>query len=344
MESLQDYTKDSSTSRHKNPLDPPLFSPFLAKTLKVQGHLGFAYESACYNEKLKMILACPLGSTVQFYDANNFEPYRNRDFLKLKGSVTQISFQPENDTYVLGCSSGFVYKYNAAKNYIKKLKNLGKHVLAMTFLDPTFYAFSLLDSKKLYIGNLEHENLVNFDLNHKDSVSLYHCTKRNLLFSGLENGSVRIYRTNKLPDLQAFYSMQAHQAGKWVLSVQCIMVDRKEYVVTSSEDWTVKIWHLIKGRMRLLKVIPLPGEPHSLVYLENYKMIVTAYASGCMQFFRFPSMKMERTVDLVNSGVYHLFLMKDKNMIGATNQNGESIEFIQLHPKGHQFIAPREED
>ncbi len=75
-------------------------------------------------------------------------------------------------------------------------------------------------------------------------------------------------------------------------------------------------------------------------------MIVVAYEPEYIQFihfFRFPSMKLEKTVYLKTGGMHFAFVMKEKNMVGVTNEKGE-IEFIQLHPKEYQFIAEREED
>ncbi len=92
----------------------------------------------------------------------------------------------------------------------------------------------------------------------------------------------------------------------------------------------MKIWHLVKGRMRLLKVFRDSYGIHSVVYLESYKMIAIASNTNSVKFFSFPCMKLEKTVDLSQNGSHFLFLMKDKNMVGVTSQNEKLIEFIQL--------------
>ena len=334
MDSFQDYHGESSGSgnpkeRPKLSLDKSLFSPFVAHSLKVQGRSGFLNESACYNPKYNLIIACPGNSTVQFYDATTFEPCKTRGFLKLKGSVMQISFQPEIDTYLLGCASGLIYQYNVSKNELKELKRLKKEVLEITFLDSTFYALSLDESDKLYVGNVNDGTVVKFDLRCDASYGLHHLSKRKLLFSGLQNGFVRIYRTNSLPHLKAIGSIKTKG---WTMFVQSFHVNGKEYLITANDSSRVKIWHLVKGQMRLLKVLQNEeGEFCSLVYLENYKMLATSCQDHAIKFWRFPSMKLEKTIELGEGRVQSLFLIKERNMIGVTNGDERRIDFIQLH-------------
>jgi len=287
-----------------------------------------------------MVIACP-GYTVQFYDATTFKPCKKREALKLQAAVMRISFQPETDTYLLGCRSGPIYKYNISKNELKMLERMDDTVLGITFLDSGFYALSLLDSKKLYIRNLDDETMLEFDLRRYASYGLHYLSKRKLLFAGLENGFVRVYRINKLPHLKVICSVRTKG---WTLALQSFTVNGKEYVVTISEDQTVRIWHLLKGKMRLLKVLYNGRGFRSLVYLENYKMIAIAYEPSEISFFRFPSMKLERKVELKKDGLNHLFVMKDKNMIGATNDSEGFIDFIQLHPRGTSSLNGLKED
>jgi len=141
-----------------------------------------------------------------------------------------------------------------------------------------------------------------------------------------------IYRTGKLPYLQRISSIQAHQAGQWVVTIEDFHVDGKEYVVTSSHDSTVKIWHLIKGRIRFFRIIHVEAIVYSLVYLEGFKMIAMVYENYQeIRFFNVFSGKLERTFSFSEdtcpgSG----FLMKDKNMNGVVPQQEKEIKCIQL--------------
>jgi len=311
---------------------PSLFSPFVAKSMKVGGKAGFPFGSTCYNESHDMIIACPGNSTIQFSDATTFEPQKGKKVLVLRGSVVQMTFQPETDTHILGCAPGFIYKYHVSRNELKLLKRCERPVLSITFLNSTFYAFLLVESREICVAGLDSDgdNVVKLDLKCRASCSLCHLSKRNLLFSCLSNGDVRIYRTNKLPHLKVMCSAST---GKWITALQWVKVNGKEYIVTASIDRFVRIWHLTKGRMRLIKAMHNEDIPYSLGYLENEKMIAVGYNSNYIKFLRLPSMKLEKTVPLSGGGVHHLFLMKEKDSIGVLSKNENLVEFIKLHPE-----------
>ena len=318
------------SSLGQTPLENSLFSPSKAKTLKVKGESGFSDGSVCYNEKHNLIIACPLNSTIQFYDATTLLPVKGRETQKLEGSVMQMSFCSEAETYLLGCPSGFIYEYNVARNQLKKLKKYQEQVLAVAFLNKNFYAFSLFGSNKLYIGNFNNDNVIRFGSNKSDAVSLKSLAKRNLLFSGLMDGSLMIHRTNKLPSLKIFGVIQAHKAGQMVLTVQNININGKEFMVTASSDLTAKIWCLVKGRMRLLRVIRTEEICYSLVYLENFKMIAITEKSKYIKFFSVSSGKLEKMFCVNEDATHCLFWMKEKNMIGVTSYHKDLIDFVQV--------------
>ncbi len=128
MESFQGHTQTISDSQAQNLHETPLFSPFIVKTLKPEGGSYSHFGSACYNQEHNLIIACPADKTIQCYDATTFEPQQDKKILKLRGSVVEMSLQPETDSYLLGCSPGFIYEYNVSKNKFKMLKQFGKKV------------------------------------------------------------------------------------------------------------------------------------------------------------------------------------------------------------------------
>jgi len=166
------------------------------------------------------------------------------------------------------------------------------------------FKLSVFAEEELFLGALGDDEVFRVGLRSPTSSGLHYLRERNLLFSDLSNGSVMIYRTNKLPHLEVICLVQA---GKSLLDIQSIVLNEKEYVVTLVGDYTVRIWHLVKGRMRLLKVIRMGDAPRSLVYLENYKMIAIGCQSNYVKFFRFPWMRLERTVYLSECGAHFLF-------------------------------------
>jgi len=275
-----------------------------------------------------MIIACPLDFTMQFYDATTLLPLKERETQKLYAPVMEMSFHLETDTYIIECINGSLYTYNASNQELKKLKVYGNETQAIAIVNPQYYAFA--SSKKLFLMNSENEDMVGFDSHTSAPSCLQHINKRDLLLSGLENGSVMIYRTDKVPHLQVFCSVRAHQDA--VYPVQEMNVNGKEYIMTAGHDRSVKIWHLVKGRMRLLRVIYSEEYFSSVVYFENYKLIAIARKrSNEIKFLRFPSGKLESAVFVrKDDNIHGLFLMKEENMIGATSLKSDVIEFIQL--------------
>jgi len=337
QEPYQDCNETITNSKESAPSSESsqaFFSPFTANTLKIHSSFGFLYGCAYYSQKHNMIIACPSDNTVQFYDATTLLPLKERENLKLDGSVKEISFQPENDVFLLRCLSGSIYSYNVSLHAREKiLKDNDIFALAVEFVDSKSFAVSAYSSSELQIGSLDDENLLRFDSRDSDPFYLHCLLKSRLLLTSLEGGSVLVYRTDKLPHLPVIGQLQAeNSSGESVALTQSFMMSGKEYVMTTAQDSAIKIWHKGKGKMRLVKVIRKDSIIRSWVYLENYKMIAVVYQFGKMEFFRLASGKSERTLKLKISDVRSMFLMKDKNMIGVTSSNQSLIEFVPLHP------------
>ena len=218
-------------------------------------------------------------------------------------------------------------------NELRILRECEKIVMATSFVSSKFYAFSLLESNELYIGNFENDNVLKFDSENSHSVSLHYLPKSDLLLSILKDCSVVLYHTDKLPHLPVIGKLQAVRTSEYVGLVQSFLIKGKEYIVTAMEYFILKIWHLIKGKMRLFRVIRTGGLIRSLVYLENSEMIAVLYQSGKLAFFGVFSGKLEREISVKAGCVENMFLMKDKNMIGVMNPWISEIEFVQLQGK-----------
>jgi len=279
-----------------------------------------------------MIIACPLDGPMQFYDADTLSPLKERNPQELDGSVMQMSFHPETDTYIMGTPQGYIYTYNASNNELKKLKRCDSQVPAATFVSSISYVYSEIQSKRIFLGTLGSENVVSSGPQENDIFFLQHLPKQNLLAAGSADGFLTIYRTDKCSRLPVFGSVRAHLPRMFMTTVQKIVLNRKEYVVTASQDKTVKIWHLVKGRVRLIKVIQCEEMSSSLVYLENYKMIAITSGTESIQFLKLPSGKLENVaVSALSEDMTHsLFFMKEKNMIGVTTLDSNKVELIQL--------------
>jgi len=148
---------------------------------------------------------------------------------------------------------------------------------------------------------------------------------------------VKIFNTKKLPHLREIFSVQAYQ-NEMIYALQSFCIKGKEYVITSGLDNTLKIWHFIKGKMKLLKVIHLEHKiADSVVYLEKYNMVAVSYETNHIDFFKLPCWKLEKKFRFDEpSRRQGLFLMKDRNMIGCSGHFGcecKKIDFIQWNKK-----------
>ena len=345
MQSLQQnetFNKEATlqTVANQNSLGKPSLSPFLTKTLE-----GSDFCNAFYCQKHNMIIACFLNSTIEFYDATALLPLERRKTQQLDGYVTCLSYYDKTDTFLLGCDSGSIYAYHADNHELKLLRNCEEkiRIRRVSFVNSKYYVFGHLLLRGFTIGSLDNEDFYKVNSQNSDCSDLVNIPKRNLLLASYKNGLVRTYYTKKLPNLKVLCSVKAHQAGE---SIENININGKEYAVTAGgNDLTVKIWHFVKGKMRLLRIIHTEERVFQFVYLENYKMIAAPRASFReIRFWNILSGKLEKTFFYHEKReIWDLFLMKDKNIIGGVSGIGiddyccDSIEFIQLHQAGGKF-------
>ena len=329
----QEISNNNPISPHKitanqNCPAKSLFSPSLTKSLKCSCH-GFV----CYNQRNNLLIVSA-ENIIEIYDATTLAKIK---FHELDDWAEHVSYCEELDTYIIGCDSGMIYSYNASSDELKLLQKYEQDVFTVESVSSGFYAFVLAGSKKLHIGNLENENVVNLDWSNRDPKRFHHLVKSSLLLLSFDYGFVKIFKADKLPHLKGLCTVQAHR-NKIIYELQSFCLNGKEYVITSSDDETLKIWHFIKGRIRLLRVVQTHGRiAHSIVYLENCKMVAVSYETNYIDFFKMPSWRLERTFYLDKYTERHgLFLMKDRNSLGVVGNQGYGyhfVDFIQLYPQ-----------
>jgi len=312
------------------------FAPLVANTLQfkeVQGVAGVSFGAICYNEKHNMIIAGLRNSSLRFYNANTLLPSEESQEEKLESPVMEMSFSPQGETYLLGCMRGNIYAYNISSKTLQKAQEHGRtYIIAITFINSREYVFAAMDSNQLCIGSLENRDLIQLDLGNKYSFFLYCSTKRNLLFSSLTNGSLMVFRTNQLPKLSIIASIRGFNPHNYAFSrkVQSMTINGKELIVTTESDAKIRIWHFLKGRMRLLRVIQTKEKVSRMIYLDEYKMIATTHLTQEIKFFRLESGKLEGTLDVKMGNLYSIFLMKNKNSFGVASFSENMIKIVQL--------------
>ncbi len=112
------------------------------------------------------------------------------------------------------------------------------------------------------------------------------------------------------------------------------VINGKELIITRGNDGKMKVWHFVKGRMRLLRVIQI-GEyvEGPCIYLDNYKMICTTKGKESLKFFSLISGELKNTFELKSPKALSVVFLKDKNAIGVADWTRKVLDIIQLHPK-----------
>ncbi len=193
--------------------------------------------------------------------------------------------------------------------YVQRLKSRAQKAEEIRRTNPdsrisqlALLCFSVYDSNQLSIGNVKNDNVVNFDSPNRDFYDLHYLSKRKTLLASPGGGSVLMYRADKLPKLPIIGKFQGDRTTRNAALTQSFVKNGKEFVATRAQDEEIKIWNLVKGRMRLVKVVKAEKKIHCFAYLEDYHMIAMVYQSDEMEFFGFPSGKLEKRLKLKRRG------------------------------------------
>jgi len=308
------------------------FSPFSQNTLRVQGNSGFSTGANFYSEKYNMIIACPMNNTIQFYNASTLLPAERRKTLQLDSSVLQVSYCAETNIYLFACTLGNIYAFCLSNNALIKVQKYHQErsVIAVLFLKSTYYAFAIISSCQLSVGNLKNKDLLSFDSRRRDITCFSKSEKGTLLFSGVANGSMRAYRTDQFPKLPNVCSEQVLGLREVFTKIENVMVNGNVFIIASGTDGKIRIWNLVKGKMKLLKIIEIGEIVYVFAYLEKYKMIVTSHQKEYIKFWNLFSGKLEWTYNSELLKIKGIFLMNDKDAIGVADSQTNKIEIVQL--------------
>jgi len=300
--------------------------------LKVEGTGGFFKGGSSYNEKNNLIVACPKNNTVQFYDANTLQSLKHEiPPLELESSVVEMGFSAETDTYIFGCANGHIYTYNVSTQALDKIlkKNYYRKLGGIAWVNSDFYAFSSYYKQDPH-PSLEIAHLVNkrcrFYFN-AHSEPCFHTMETQKLILLSRDCSMTVYKTNQLPKLPVLGSVKAQKVFS---KIKSMVVNGKEYIITAGFDRAIKIWHMYKGKIRLLKVIRIEEGIGSMICLEDYKMIATTHGKKYVKFFGLLSGKLEKNFDGEMPSAVNMFLMKDKDMLGVSDSYLNVIKMIKL--------------
>ena len=142
------------------------------------------------------------------------------------------------------------------------------------------------------------------------------------MFSGLIDGSLRIYRTDRLVKLLTFCFVKGQNDAGVVIKIESVKVNGIEYIITAETKGIVRLWCLVQRKMRLVRVIKTEERVYGFVFLENYKMVVVSCGKDFAKFFSLPTGKFVCRYHFSQFRMKNVFLMKDKNIWGLETLKG----------------------
>ncbi len=318
--------QSSQGKKNKNSSEQKPFAPFVAKTLQGEGYDGFDGDFITYNEKYNLIITCSTGCFLHFYNATTLLPSEEFKTSVLDRKVWKMTCCVEAETFLFQCHNGEIYAYNFSKKTLEQLieQPIGRENYRVTFMNYSYDSVYGRVWNNLCFYNLENGHFFSCPLKYRDDLSnLEDFSKKNVLFSSFQDGSVMINRINELPKLPILYSVQGNHGG--LARLKRIMINKRDFILTTGDDCVIRIWSLTKGKMRLVKVIRMPKEVFSMVYLENYRMIATLHETSEIRFWRFPSGKLECTLEDGMGEYFDSFFMKNENALGVLGSRPKII-------------------
>ena len=323
--------QSSQGKKNKNSSEQKPFAPFVAKTLQGEGYDGFDGDFITYNEKYNLIITCSTGCFLHFYNATTLLPSEEFKTSVLDRKVWKMTCCVEAETFLFQCHNGEIYAYNFSKKTLEQLieQPIGRENYRVTFMNYSYDSVYGRVWNNLCFYNLENGHFFSCPLKYRDDLSnLEDFSKKNVLFSSFQDGSVMINRINELPKLPILYSVQGNHGG--LARLKRIMINKRDFILTTGDDCVIRIWSLTKGKMRLIKVISLSDKFYSMVYLESCKMFAVTHFTHFMSFLHFPSGKLECMLNLNMRQSANIFLMKEKNSIGVLSFEECVIKIIGL--------------
>lgn len=210
----------------------------------------------------------------------------------------------------------------------------GLPVFSIALIHPGYYVVSICNTGKLHLGNMESGSMETFGSRSFDSFYLHKLVKGPFLLSLSLESLLVIYRTDQLPKAPIICSINIHKVSgsPCVWKIESAMIKNKEFLITIGSDCKIRIWHLIKGRMRVLRTINIGDQASGFAYLEDHKMIAVAYGKehSDLEFFSLISGRLESKTYLgMGMTPGNVFAMKGQNIAGVTHWDTKVIKLVK---------------
>ncbi len=143
------------------------------------------------------------------------------------------------------------------------------------------------------------------------------------IFSGGQDSVIVVWGANKPKDLQSYESKFVLKGHKKLIS-SLAFADDYDYLISSSDDKTIRIWDMkISDNIRCIKIIEDLSSPVDyMVYLDN--RLMAACEDGVISFIKMNKLKRSRSVKFSDSPVYCFTLFQKHKYMLLGNKDGKA--------------------
>lgn len=286
------------------------------------------YTMAFYDEKRNLIIASKSDGSLVLYNMSNLEIKKSHG---LASSVVKISYDEKTDDYLFGCKNGFIYIYDPSIDHYQMIYDAKREIKDLIHLDGNKFLFVTTLDKKIYLGVFKYTGAsvsTAHSLNHI-CTSLHYQKEKKMLYSGFANGKMSIYNVDKIGNLSLIQTIQAHDDF-----VQCIISINlwdKDYVVTATKKSTIKIWTIVSGTVRLMKVIQIGFRSlNNIIYLPKYQVLaINLTYLDDIHFYEIPSGTKVKYYWSTYSKK-NIFALNSSDSLGIIYDNADVVDILKL--------------
>lgn len=309
-----------------------LFSPKVTHTIMGPSKIGYNYGANIFNESDNIMISCPSDKSLSLMQFDHITTPKSIFNDKLLSSVVYIAYNQITEQYLLGCSAGQIYLFDC-KNKSPKLIYTHKEeefILAISFINESDYIFSCAKSGSLFARSIYHNQTIDVYSQYTDCWFLYKEKKRNIIYAGLANGQICIYRTDKYNNIKLINTTQAHQKGRYVTCITEINIKNKHYIVTCGNDYQIIIWQTLNSQIKALKTIKTNYHVSTMVYLPKFQILAISCHQNNVIFYQMPQGIKITDIELGSDKIRNIFPLFKYNCLGVADLKKDIIQIISF--------------
>ncbi|CAN6223653.1 unnamed protein product [Urochloa humidicola] len=214
--------------------------------------------------------------------------------------VSCAKFVPEKNLIVCDAELVFIRAYNYST--WSKIQDFAAHedtITCLTFEPSHQYLISSSDDMTIRIWNYSTDwSLVHTFRGHSGSIRCITCSPiGNILASACEDGMVKIWSVDPFSQIS---TLNAHE--KCVNFVDFVIAGNKSYLITGSEDCTIKVWDY--ETKKCFQKLYHSSSVSTVIFYPDPPLIIAGSEDGMVKIWNFRSFRLERTINYGLKGVW----------------------------------------